>query len=108
MSGRDPIGPQVYSAPGINPRLRVPPAGGATHQTMNDSNQIKTELSALALYLASRRDQILRAWLRAVELDPQLTAPASISRAQFNDHIPQVLDAFERRLQAQDAEDKAL
>ncbi|HEX2791892.1 MAG TPA: sensor histidine kinase [Steroidobacteraceae bacterium] len=74
---------------------------------MNDSNQIKTELSALAAYLAGRRDLILRSWLRAVELDPQLTTPSGISRAQFNDHIPQVLDAFERRLQAQDAEDKA-
>jgi signal transduction histidine kinase len=74
---------------------------------MTDSNQMKAELSALASYLGGRREQILHAWLRAVELDPQLTTPSSISRAQFNDHIPQVLDAFERRLQAQDAEDKA-
>jgi signal transduction histidine kinase len=74
---------------------------------MTDSDQIKAELSTLASYLAGRREQILQAWLHAVELDPQLTTPASISRAQFNDHIPQVLDAFERRLQAQDAEDKA-
>jgi signal transduction histidine kinase len=74
---------------------------------MTDSNQIKAELSALASYLAGRREQILLCWLRAVELDPQLTTPSGISRAQFNDHIPQVLDAFERRLQAQDAEDKA-
>ena len=74
---------------------------------MPDSNLMKAELSALASYLAGRREQILSCWLRAVELDPQLTTPSSISRAQFNDHIPQVLDAFERRLQAQDAEDKA-
>src|SRR3984885_16011367 len=74
---------------------------------MADANELKAELSALAAYLAARREQILRAWLSAVEFDPQLTTPSSISRAQFNDHIPQVLDAFERRLQAEDAEDKA-
>jgi signal transduction histidine kinase len=74
---------------------------------MSESVHIKAELSALAAYLAARREQILRTWLRAVELDPQLTTPSSISRAQFNDHIPQVLDAFEHRLQAEDADDKA-
>ena len=74
---------------------------------MSEAVHIKAELSALAAYLAARREQILRTWLRAVELDPQLTTPSSISRAQFNDHIPQVLDAFEHRLQAEDAEDKA-
>jgi signal transduction histidine kinase len=74
---------------------------------MSDSNHIKAELTALASYLAGQREHILRCWLQAVELDPQLTTPSGISRAQFNDHIPQVLDAFERRLQAQDAGDKA-
>jgi signal transduction histidine kinase len=74
---------------------------------MADVNPVKAELSALAAYLAGHREQILRAWQSAVELDPQLTTPSSISRAQFNDHIPQVLDAFERRLQAEDAADKA-
>src|ERR1700733_4314772 len=74
---------------------------------MADANELKAELSALAAYLAARREQILRAWLSAVEFDPQLTTPSSISRAQFNDHIPQVLDAFEHRLQAEDAADRA-
>ncbi len=48
---------------------------------MSEPVQIKAELSALAAFLAGRREQILRSWLRAVELDPQLTTPSSISRA---------------------------
>src|SRR3984957_2406496 len=96
----------IFWRPGPKRTTRAVPDGAAA-QTMTDSNQMKAELSALAAYLAARREQILGTWLRAVELDPQLTTPSSISRAQFNDHIPQVLDAFEHRLQAEDADDKA-
>jgi signal transduction histidine kinase len=74
---------------------------------MTEPTAIKAGLSALASWLAGRREPILRAWLLAIEGDPQLTTPTSISRAQFNDHIPQVLDAFEHRLQAEDEADKA-
>jgi hypothetical protein len=42
--------------------------------------------------LAARREPILRAWRAAVDRDPQLTTASTISRAQFNDHIPDVLD----------------
>jgi signal transduction histidine kinase len=74
---------------------------------MTESTPIKAELSRLAVHLAARREQILRNWQRAVELDPELTTPSGISRTQFNDHIPQVLDGFERRLQAEDESEKA-
>jgi signal transduction histidine kinase len=68
---------------------------------MPDSTDIKAALGTLAQHLAARRRAILHTWQRAVELDPELTTSSSLSRAQFNDHIPQVLDAFERRLRAQ-------
>jgi signal transduction histidine kinase len=64
-------------------------------------NQIKSELAVLAKHLAARRADVLRAWQASVELDTELTTSSNLSRAQFNDHIPQVLDAFERRLQAE-------
>ena len=64
------------------------------------------DLRALAAHLAERRPQILGAWHRLVDEDSELTTASSISRAQFYDHIPQVLDAFERRLCATDAADK--
>jgi signal transduction histidine kinase len=73
---------------------------------MIESNAFTAELSALAAYLAARREQILETWLLSVASDPQLTTPAGLSRTQFNDHIPQVLDAFDRRLQAAEGADK--
>jgi len=62
-------------------------------------------LHAISAHLAARRPEILRAWHRLVDQDPQLTTASSISRAQFYDHIPQVLDAFQHRLRAQSASD---
>ncbi len=41
-----------------------------------------------------RRPLILRAWHQLVDADPELTTASSISRTQFYDHIPQLLDAF--------------
>jgi signal transduction histidine kinase len=73
---------------------------------MRDSTDIKAALGTLAQHLAARRQAILRTWQRSVENDPELTTSSSLSRAQFNDHIPQVLDAFERRLRAQDPVEK--
>ena len=67
---------------------------------MSDATDIKTALAALARHLAARRPIILRNWQRSVEADPELTTSSHLSRAQFNDHIPQLLAAFERRLEA--------
>ena len=74
--------------------------------TVSDATDIKTALAALARHLAARRAVILRNWERSVEADPELTTSSSLSRAQFNDHIPQLLVAFERRLQARDPVEK--
>ena len=64
------------------------------------------QLSALAAHLAERRDAILSDWRRAVDQDPQLTTASTITRNQFIDHIPAVLDAFERRLCAEDSAER--
>ncbi|MET0984241.1 MAG: sensor histidine kinase [Steroidobacteraceae bacterium] len=74
---------------------------------MSDLQRANEPLKALAAYLAQRRETILAAWRRAVDLDPELTTASTITRAQFIDHIPAVLDAFERRLSAQHSTDKA-
>ncbi len=65
------------------------------------------QLRALSASLAGRRDSILAAWRRAVDLDPELTTASTITRTQFVDHIPAVLDAFERRLAADESGEKA-
>jgi signal transduction histidine kinase len=73
---------------------------------MGDST-VTDLLSALATHLHDRREEVLSSWRRAVDLDPTLTSGSAITRVQFIDHIPAVLDAFERRLCAEDSAEKA-
>jgi signal transduction histidine kinase len=73
---------------------------------MSDTDEPKHGLASLARHLAARRPAILRAWQSAVEADPELTTSSSLARAQFSDHIPQLLAAFERRLLARDPLEK--
>lgn len=61
-------------------------------------------------YLASRRKAILTAWRKSSEIDPRQTTAGSLTRAQFNDHVPELLDPFEHKLRSSpvgDAEAKA-
>ena len=68
--------------------------------------QAINQLAALADYLQEQRSKILQAWHHSVADDPQLTTADKLSRIQFTDHIPQVLDAYERRLRAEDPGEK--
>jgi len=43
---------------------------------------------------------ILQAWRDAIGADSQQTTARALSRGQLNDHIPQVLDAFEHKLRS--------
>jgi signal transduction histidine kinase len=74
---------------------------------VHDTDQSSVALKNLASYLAQRREPVLNAWRRAVDADPDLTTASTITRAQFIDHIPAVLDAFEWRLSARDPSDRA-
>jgi signal transduction histidine kinase len=65
---------------------------------MSELQHSHEQLADLAAYLRSRRNAILRAWRASVDRDPDLATASTMSRAQFNDHIPDVLDAFGRRL----------
>jgi signal transduction histidine kinase len=58
-------------------------------------------LEALADHFATRRDAILESWRRASLADPSQHTAGALTRTQFNDHIPQVLIAFERKLRSQ-------
>ena len=57
-------------------------------------------MDTLCDYVASRRDAILQAWWDLTAADHLQTTKHSLTRGQFNDHIPQVLNAFERKLRA--------
>ena len=66
-----------------------------------------TQLTELAFELLERREAILDAWRAAGDAGPGNVA-SSLSRAQFNDHIPAVLDCLAATLRSwpeeQDAE----
>lgn len=73
---------------------------------MHQSEPAAAALADLAAFLTKRREAILTAWRRGVDADPELTTASTTTRAQFIDHIPAVLDAFESRLTAQRAADR--
>lgn len=84
-------------------------AQGATDvHIVFSANPAREQLSALAAYLLEHRDAILDAW-RAYgdDLPRDRNISASLSRAQFNDHIPAVLDALSESLQSWPAETTA-
>ena len=58
------------------------------------------QLDALSSHLDANRAAILQRWRAAVDVDAELTTASALSRSQFYDHIPEVLDAFERKLSA--------
>jgi len=67
---------------------------------MDRTQKTDEQLETLASHLTSRRESILQTWRDAVAGDPNLTAPSALPRTQFYDHIPQLLDALEKRLRA--------
>jgi len=67
----------------------------------------RDQLDAIAAYLAARRHALLQRWREAADADPELTTASALSRAQFFDHIPEVLDAFERMLRARYRQERA-
>lgn len=60
----------------------------------------REQLSALAADLRDRRDAILDAWRAYGDVVPGRNIAASLSRVQFNDHIPSVLDSLSQSLEA--------
>jgi len=74
---------------------------------MDSAHTVDVQLSALAAFLGSRREAILRAWRKAIDRDPEMNTGASLPRAQLDDHIPALLDAFGRRLHLLTAKETA-
>jgi signal transduction histidine kinase len=67
----------------------------------------REQLSALAASLGGQRELILQRWRTATANVAELTIAVSLTRVQFNDHIPGVLDSFALRLRAWPDEDNA-
>lgn len=60
----------------------------------------REQLDAICDHLSSRRDAILREWRKDAQADPAQKTARALTRGQFNDHIPEVLDAFEQKMRA--------
>jgi hypothetical protein len=60
----------------------------------------REQLGALAADLLGRRDIILDSWRAYGDAAPGRNVGSSLSRAQFNDHIPAVLDCLAQTLEA--------
>jgi len=67
---------------------------------MSAPQSVAAGLGALAAHLHQRRSLILKTWRVAVDADLEIGTANSLPRNQFNDHIPAVLDAFEKRLRS--------
>lgn len=68
--------------------------------TVFPASAAKEQLSVLAAELFERRDIILDAWRAYGDVTPGRNVGSSLSRAQFNDHIPSVLDCLAATLEA--------
>ena len=53
------------------------------------------QLTDFSTYLTGRREAILKRWRIEAETDQEQTTARTLTTAQFNDHIPEVLNAFE-------------
>lgn len=66
-----------------------------------------SEYARVAAHLKARRTQILTQWHHRVAADAGVGAASSLARAQFIDHIPRILDAFDRALTARSRQGQA-
>ena len=62
------------------------------------SDKTSTSLANIVSYLFTRREAILNNWRTACEADSDLGKIASLSREEFNNLLPVVLDILEQRL----------
>jgi signal transduction histidine kinase len=69
------------------------PFAGETMDQLFDA-----QFATLRAHLAARRKAILQRWRQATAADPHLSSASALPRSQFDDHIPAVLDDFDRKL----------
>ena len=74
---------------------------------MNPPYDIRAQLAGLANDLSARRRALLQRWTEAVHADPGINSAAVLPRRQFLDHIPAVLDAFDKRLRSWPGEESS-
>jgi signal transduction histidine kinase len=71
-----------------------------TPEPMRPDFTPSSPVASLADWLADRRRALLSRWRASVRADRSLTTSDTLSRAQFEDHVPAILDGFVERLRA--------
>ena len=72
----------------------------STEGSLKSASRAREQLSAIGSELLARRDTILDAWRAAGEPAAERGIASSLSRAQFNDHVPAVLDCLAHTIEA--------
>lgn len=90
---------RIVALPGIVRALDCVPRIHRAHASL-PVHSSPPVLAGFSQFLAARREAILEAWRDASLADPILTTVGTLTRDQFRDHIPQVLDALERKLRS--------
>jgi hypothetical protein len=73
---------------------------------MDISEEARVQFTALAEHIVEQRDAILQHWRLAAANAGRLAIVSSLTRQQFNDHIPGLIDALARKLRAPHVVDK--
>jgi signal transduction histidine kinase len=90
----------------LNPDFQTQEERLMTIEVMSETQRAAGQLDALAAELLERRFAILEAWRAAGDdAAPERSIGSSLSRAQFNDHIPAVLDCLAHTIRAWPGED---
>lgn len=69
-----------------------------------DHRHVESELSALAADLTSRQPRLLQSWRARAKDDPQVTTANALSRSEFDDHIPALLNSLANRWRTRSAQ----
>jgi signal transduction histidine kinase len=67
----------------------------------SSSDSDSASLTQLATYLAARREALLANWRTVCEEDPTLKGGKSLSREEFNNKVPFMLNVIQQRLRGQ-------
>ena len=59
-------------------------------------------IAAIVTYLFTQRESIFNNWRTVCEQDPALTKVLALSREEFNNMLPLILDILEKRLLGQE------
>lgn len=70
------------------------------------AGEASASLPQLVTFLAARREALLNNWRTACEADPALKGVSSLSREEFNNRVPFLLNIFQQRLVGQPEEDQ--